>query len=159
MTPAVEEAGKRLKLAMPTPLPIITEAAGSTAALLGVADDQPSMGDTAGSLPTSLNHSQDSTQQHVQKALAFAVAAEKLAHEARVHAVKVATGQNEIVEQKHDQDSKDNAGHKIEEQQRAKVLQASLLGMTRHFLGAHQQAQAQTQHAEADPHEADARQM
>merc|ERR1740123_395850 len=149
MTPAVEEAGKRLKLAMPTPLPIITEAAGSTAALLGVADDQPSMGDTAGSLPTSLNHSQDTVQQHVQKTLAFAAAAEKLAHEARVHAVKVATGQNEIVEQRHD--SKDDAGHKIEEQQRAKVLKASLLGMKGHFLEAdHAKMQAQPVEVDAD---------
>lgn len=141
MTPAVEEAGKRLKLAMPTPLPPLPEAAGSTAALLSVAND---------SVPTSSNHSQDSLEQHVQKTLAFAAAAEKLAHEAREHAVKVATGQNEIVEQKHD--SKDDAGHKVEEQQRAKVLQASLLGTKGHFLEADHAKVLQAQPAEVDAH-------
>jgi len=143
LTPAVEEAGKRLKLAMPTHPPPILEEAGSAAALLGNQTAQPAVG----SVSTSSNHSQDTVQQHVQKALAFAAAAEKLAHEARVHAVKVATGQNEIVEQRHD--SKDDAGHKIEEQQRAKVLQASLLGIKGHFLE-EQHAQGRAQHAAAD---------
>jgi len=133
MTPAVEEAGKRLKLAMPTSPPA-QERAGSMAVMLDGKTAQPAVG----SVPTSSNHSQESVQQHVQKAIAFAVAAEKLAHEARVHAVKVATGQNDVVEQKHN--SKDDEGHKIEEQQRAKVLQASLSGVKGRFLEAHHAA-------------------
>mmetsp|Transcript_46457 Transcript_46457/g.92235 ORF Transcript_46457/g.92235 Transcript_46457/m.92235 type:complete len:803 (-) Transcript_46457:85-2493(-) len=142
MTPAVEEAGKRLKLEMPTTSPPMSEEAGaSTAALLVTNAAQSALG----SIPNAPNHSQDPSA--VQKALAFAVAAEKLAHEARVHAVKVATGQNETVEQRHN--SKEDEGHKMEEQQRAKVLQNSLLGMKKSFLQAHH-AKVRTKHVEVD---------